>query len=128
MKKYDRQPFFQLQYRPFLGTWAWILNRLSGLLLIFYLTMHIWVINTLTKGPEAFDRLMVFLNGPLFKLLEIGLWGVILYHSFNGIRIMIIDFSRGSEKQKKLFWIFTVIAFFLWIVGTYMILSHMGVK
>ena len=79
---YKRTKFFDLNYYKFLGSWAWILHRLSGLALIFYLSLHIWVINTLTLGPEKFDQLMKFLNSPLFKLLEVGLWGIILFHAF----------------------------------------------
>ena len=93
---YKRTKVFDLNYYKFIGSWAWILHRLSGLALIFYLTLHIWVINTLTMGPEKFNSVTQFLSSPLFKLLEVGLWGVILYHAFNGIRVVIVDFFKGS--------------------------------
>ena len=70
---------------------------------IFYLSLHIWVINSLTYGEKTFNEVMTFLNSPLFKLLEVGLWGVILFHAFNGVRIVIVDFFKGSLAHKKLF-------------------------
>lgn len=121
---YKRTRFFDLSYYNFIGTWAWLLHRLSGLALIFYLTLHIWVVNTLTQGPDKFNALMEFLNSPLFKYLEVGLWGVILFHAFNGIRIVIVDFFKGSLFQKKMFFILIFIAFLLWITGSYILLSH----
>jgi len=122
---FKRTTLFDLNYYKFIGSWAWILHRLSGLALIFYLTLHIWIINTLTKGPETFNKVMDFLGSPLFKFLEIGLWGVIMFHAFNGARIVIVDFFKGSLVHKKLFTIAMVIAFVLWALGSYLLLSHM---
>ena len=119
-----KTPFFDMSYARFLGTWGWIFHRLSGLALIFYLTLHIWVINTLTKGPEAFDTIMATLGSPFFKILELGLWAIILFHAFNGIRIVAIDFFKGSLIHKKLFWVLTILAFILWVAGSLVIMSH----
>jgi succinate dehydrogenase / fumarate reductase cytochrome b subunit len=69
---------------------------------------------------------MTFLNSPLFKYLEIGLWGVILFHAFNGIRILIIDFFKGSLVHKTLFYLLIPIAALLWAIGGYIIISHIG--
>lgn len=121
---YKRTKIFDFNYRKFTGSWAWILHRLSGLALIFYLVLHIWVINTLTRGAEQFDKIMNFLGSPLFKFLEVGLWGVILYHAFNGARIVIVDFSKGSLLHKKLYYILIAAAFILWAAGSFLILTH----
>ncbi len=122
---YKRTKIFDFNYRKFTGSWAWILHRLSGLALIFYLALHIWVINTLTRGAEHFDKIMNFLGSPLFKFLEVGLWGVILYHAFNGVRIVIVDFSKGSLIHKKLYYILIAAAFILWAAGSFLILTHL---
>ncbi|NIM18382.1 MAG: succinate dehydrogenase, cytochrome b556 subunit [Candidatus Aminicenantes bacterium] len=121
---YKRTKFFDLDYYKFVGSWAWILHRLSGLGLIFYLTLHIWVINTLTLGEETFNEVTAFLNSPLFKLLEVGLWGIILFHAFNGVRIVIVDFFKGSLFHKKLFFVMIAVAFVLWAIGSYLLIAH----
>lgn len=123
---YKRTGIYDLSYYNFVGSWAWILHRLSGLALVFYITLHIWVINTLTQGPEKFETIMNFLNSPLFKYLEVGLWGIILFHAFNGVRIIIVDFFKGSFAQKKVFFILILIAFFMWAIGSYIIVSHIN--
>ncbi|MCP4150056.1 MAG: succinate dehydrogenase, cytochrome b556 subunit [bacterium] len=122
---YKRTKFFDPGYYKFLGSWAWILHRLSGLALIFYLCMHIWVINTLTCGPDTFNEVMTFLTSPLFKFLEIGLWGVILFHAFNGIRVVVVDFFKGSLFHKKLFYILITIGVLLWVAGGFVIVTHL---
>jgi len=91
------------RYRIHTGTFAWILHRLAGLGLIFYLLLHIWVIGHLSGGKESFDGIMHLFGSPLFKFLEIGLVGVIFYHMFNGLRVTIIDMGVLVEKQKMLF-------------------------
>jgi len=121
---YKDKKIFDLSYYKFTGSWAWILHRLSGLALIFYLSAHVWVISTISKGPEGFEEVMAVLASPLFKFLEVGLWGVILFHAFNGIRIVLVDFFNGSLYHKKLFFILIFIAFALWVTGGYLIISH----
>ena len=123
---YKRTKIYDLSYHNFIGSWAWILHRLSGLALVFYITLHIWVINTLTQGPEKFDTIMNFLNSPLFKYLEVGLWGIILFHAFNGVRIIIVDFFKGSFAQKKIFFLLIAIAFIMWATGSYIIITHIN--
>lgn len=118
-----RKPY-DLSYTHFVGSWAWLLHRLSGLALIFYLCLHVWVIHTLTLGPESFNKLMAFLTSPLFRILEAGLWGVILYHAFNGVRVIIVDFFGGSLAHKKLFLILIAVAFLLWAAGSAVIIGH----
>lgn len=100
------------------------MHRLSGLALIFYLSLHVWVINSLTMGPDKFNSVMKFLASPLFKFLEVGLWAVILFHAFNGVRIVLVDFSKGSLFHKKLFTVLITIAFILWVLGSVMLISH----
>ena len=121
-----RKRIFEWDYKWFLGSFAWILHRITGLLLVFYLVLHIYVIHNLAKGPETFNSVMRFLASPLFKILEVGLWGVILYHSLNGIRVIFMDFWKGSLYHKTLFWILAVVFFILFLPGAYVILTHLG--
>ena len=123
---YRQTKIYDVGYHNFLGSWAWLLHRLSGLALIFYLTLHIWVISHLANGAASFNATMAFLNSPLFKILEVGLWGVILFHAFNGVRVLIVDFFHGALAHKKWFVLLISIAFLLWAAGSAMILAHIG--
>jgi succinate dehydrogenase / fumarate reductase cytochrome b subunit len=114
------------RYRIHLGTFAWILHRLAGLGLIFYLLIHIWVISHLTGGKESFDGIMHFLGTPLFKFLEIGLVGVIFYHMFNGLRITLIDMGVLVERQKSLFAVTVIVWLVCWGATAAVMISRLA--
>jgi succinate dehydrogenase cytochrome b556 subunit len=66
--------------------------------------MHIWVTHHVVQGPESFNRIMGRLSSPPFKVVELALLAAVIYHTFNGIRILVIDFGQGSKYHKPLFW------------------------
>jgi succinate dehydrogenase / fumarate reductase cytochrome b subunit len=80
------------------------MQRGTGLLLLFYLLLHVRTIHMLSEGPEAFDRAIAQFRSPLFKMLEIGLLATVILHALNGVRITLIDLSVGHDKQRQLFW------------------------
>ncbi len=92
------------------GTFAWFLHRVTGLLLTFYIFMHLVVLGSeFWKGPGSFNDLMGRFEQPLFKFLEFGLIGVISFHLINGLRIILSDFLLLTRAHKKIFWIGAVI-------------------
>jgi succinate dehydrogenase / fumarate reductase, cytochrome b subunit len=110
-------------YKIKTGMLAWILFRLTGLALVFYLALHITVISNL-HDPTKFNDAMAFLGSWQFRFLEIGLFILVLIHALNGIRIFIVDFFNGSLYQAKLFWVLAGIGFVLFIAGAYPMVSH----
>lgn len=110
-------------YRWRTGGVAWLLHRLSGLALAAYLPMHIWVNHHLSVGPGEYDRVMRFLATPWFRVLETGLWAVILYHTLNGVRVVVIDLGPGVRHQKALFWVVMGLAFVFWVWGSLALLG-----
>lgn len=114
------------RYRIHLGTAAWILHRLSGLALILYMLVHIWVIHHLIGGEESFNSIMEFFNNPLAKALEIGLVGVILYHLWNGLRVTLVDIGFAVERQKQVFGAAVVLWLVSWGVVAYAMLTRVG--
>ena len=98
------------------GMLAHVIQRVTGLLLLFYLLLHVRTISELSKGQEAFDAALANFRSPLFKLLEIGLLATVILHALNGVRITLLDMGYAQTRQNRLFWIYTValgIAIFL---------------
>jgi succinate dehydrogenase / fumarate reductase, cytochrome b subunit len=87
-----------------LGSTAFYLQRVTGVLLLGYLLLHVHTVHMISGGPAAFDRAMETFKNPLFRVLEIGLLGVVILHALNGIRIVAIDFGVATRRQRKLFW------------------------
>lgn len=90
------------------GMLAWWIQRITGLLLLFYLFLHVRSVHKLSQGPAAFDEAMIFFQRPAFKFLEIALLGTVILHALNGVRITLIDLGLGSERQRQLFWFFAL--------------------
>lgn len=110
-------------YKIKTGMFAWLLFRLTGLALVFYLALHITVISNL-HDPAKFDEAMAVLGSWQFRFLEIGLFILVLYHALNGIRIFIVDFFDGSVYQAKLFWALMGVGVILFAAGAYPLVSH----
>ena len=84
------------------GSWAFILNRLTGLGLTFYLGMHLVVLNKLAQGPQAYDDFVAFSHSLFIKLGEVVLIAAVLFHGLNGLRLTLHAFGIGVRHQKKL--------------------------
>jgi succinate dehydrogenase / fumarate reductase cytochrome b subunit len=84
------------------GSWAFILNRLTGLGLTFYLGMHLVVLDKLAQGPRAYDDFVALSQSLLIKLGEVVLIAAVLFHGLNGVRLTLHAFGIGIRHQKKL--------------------------
>src|SRR5690242_13174477 len=70
-----------------LGSRAFLLNRLTGLGLTFYLGLHLVVLNKLAQGQEAYDAFIGFSQSSLIKIAEVLLIAAVVYHGLNGLRL-----------------------------------------
>jgi len=100
-------------YRGREGMWSWVLHRITGVAIFFFLLVHILDTALVRVSPEAYNAVIGAYKTPIMGLGEIALVGAIGFHALNGLRIVLVDFwSKGAKHQRKLFWI--VIA--LWAV------------
>lgn len=113
-----------MHYRWQTGMTAWVLHRITGLGLVFYITLHIWVVSSLQLGPKAFETTMAFVGAPFFRFLEVGLLFAVIYHALNGIRLIAIDFFGATEKHVAWFYVLMGIGAILWIWGGVSMIGH----
>jgi succinate dehydrogenase / fumarate reductase, cytochrome b subunit len=93
------------------GMWAWLLFRISGLILVVYLVAHIWVISQgRAASPEYLDRLFETFESPLLVFLDFMLVAAVLYHGLNGVRVVLMDMGIGIERHKAVFWVCMAVA------------------
>ncbi len=103
-------PLWPVNYRT--GMWAYALHRITGVVLVFYLLMHITVISSaMVGGKSAFDALLGILQTPLFVVADLGLVAVVLFHGLNGVRLILFDLGVGVRSQKMLFWVVFLASF-----------------
>jgi succinate dehydrogenase / fumarate reductase, cytochrome b subunit len=118
-------------YHRFSGSWAFILHRLAGLALIGYLFMHIFSLRGLqlrveqqTGAVHPWTEYVAPYATGAWLFLEWGLFIVVLFHSFNGIRIAVVDLAGGSRYHKAMLWTLSAIAIVLFLGMGYLILRH----
>jgi succinate dehydrogenase / fumarate reductase cytochrome b subunit len=85
------------------GSWAFILNRLTALALTFYLIVHLLVLDKLTQGAQSYDEFVAFAQVPIIKAAEVLLIAAVVLHGLNGLRLTLLAFGMGLRHQKFLF-------------------------
>ncbi|RZS90276.1 succinate dehydrogenase subunit C [Motilibacter rhizosphaerae] len=100
-------------YRGREGMWSWVAHRVTGVLVFFFLFAHVLDTALVRVSPDAYDKVIDTYKNPVVNLMEVGLVGAVLFHAFNGIRVVLIDFwSKGPRFQRQMLW--TVVS--VWIV------------
>lgn len=113
-----------LKYRKDPGSWAWILHRITGIALIGYLFLHIYSLSPLTNGEQAFNKAMEAYTTPFFMVLEWLLFAFVIFHSLNGIRIVIVDWADGAKYHRQLYRLSWVLGIILFLAMGALMFSH----
>ena len=105
-------------YRGREGMWSWVLHRITGIGIYFFLLVHILDTALVRVSPEAYNAVIGAYQTPLMGVAEIALVGAIVFHAFNGLRIILVDFwNIGTKHHVALFyvviglWVVTMLAF-----------------
>ena len=111
-------------YRGGDGMWTWVLHRITGVSVFFFLFVHVLDTALVRVSPEAYDLVIATYKTPIVALLEVGLVGAVLYHALNGIRVILVDFwSEGPRHQVKM--TYAVIIIFTGLMIPFVI-RHLG--
>ena len=114
-----------------LDRYAYTLHRLSGLGLLAYFLMHIFVTGERLGGPEQWETRMKFFDNPLFRFGEFLIFLAFAFHAVNGIRLIMVElgymlgkpglsaypYNYSTLRQKPLFMVVMVIAAVLMVIG-----------
>ncbi len=112
-------------YRGKFGMWSWVLHRITGVAIFFFLLVHVLDTSLIRLSPEAYNAVIGTYKTPLIGLAELGLVAAILFHALNGIRVILIDFWRkGAKYQNQMFWAVIGIALIIFAAFAPRHLSH----
>jgi len=81
------------------GSWSferylYTLHRLTGLGILAYFLMHIFVTTARVFGPDSWNTLLGehgFLKMTVFKIGELMVFAAFGFHAFNGIRLALVE-------------------------------------
>lgn len=109
-------------YRGKSGQWAFVAHRVSGFLVFLFLLLHIVDVSTV-RWPSVYDEIHSLYGNVLLRLFEVGLLFALLFHTFNGLRIVAVDFFPGAvAKERRLLGVAVFLTLAAGIPGGYVIL------
>src|SRR5438309_7236400 len=86
-------------YRNVIG---WYLQRITGALLVVLLAAHFWVEHfmsaELRRGDLTYEAILGRIANPVWQFIDIAFLLVALYHGLNGLRNIVLDYSRFSAR------------------------------
>ena len=90
-------------YRGDPGMWSWVLHRITGATIFFFLFVHVLDTALVQVSPQAYNEVIETYKTPIVGLMEVGLVAAVLFHALNGIRVILVDFwSEGPRHQKNM--------------------------
>jgi fumarate reductase subunit D len=92
----------QLRARNHPGYWAFVVHRVSGVLLALYLPAHFWVLGLALHEPARLDAFLRWTDQPLVRFGEWGLVLLLAAHFTGGLRLLALEFLPWREWQKSL--------------------------
>ncbi|MCQ1987689.1 succinate dehydrogenase, cytochrome b556 subunit [Arthrobacter sp. zg-Y844] len=92
-------------YRGREGQWSWVVHRITGVAIFFFLLVHVLDTSLVRVSPEAYNVVIESYKNPIMGLGELGLVAAIVFHAFNGLRVVLIDFwKKGPKYQRQMLW------------------------
>jgi succinate dehydrogenase / fumarate reductase cytochrome b subunit len=73
--------------------------------LVLYLILHLIVISQLYGGPERWDTFLKLTQSSFFPVFDDLLFGGVIFHGLNGLRLTLLSLGYVLRWQKKLFWL-----------------------
>jgi len=90
--------------------WAFVVHRVSGVLLVFFLPVHFFALGQALQGEARFDSYLLWTQYPLVKFAEFGIVFLLAAHMSGGLRLLMLEFLPWHDRHKSLLAIATGIA------------------
>lgn len=123
--------------------WAFVLHRLTGIYIVLYFLAHMYF-TSLTPYPESWlGFLSIVENNPAITIGEWILFGSLVFHGLNGIRLLVAEaLARGIGRpkrpvypyvmgslagwQRKALYIILAVSIILWVAGGIVMFHEAG--
>ena len=100
------------------GAIAWLLQRISAVILFIILIYHFVVYHFLSSGKAPqWSEIIAKMKSPWFLLLQFIFLTTALYHGLNGVWMVVEDYIHSKYWRLFIFSIIVLAAFSLLFVG-----------
>lgn len=93
------------------GMWSWLFQRITAVLLIVCLAIHLIFTHILNIGELGYDNIADRLAHGGLTAVDIILLAAGIYHALNGLRMVLMDYWFTSRTRAL------VLTIVLWVVG-----------
>ena len=99
------------------GMWPWFLQRITALFLVLGLFVHFLVLHYLIERPVTFDKVVDRLSSPGWIIFDSLLLIACIYHAFNGLYAILLDFNPGIKTRRTVYYVLTIAGIILTVFG-----------
>lgn len=92
------------------GGRALALHRVTGLVIVLYLYLHLGVLSMLLIGRSAWGSFLSLVTSKGFLALEVVLIATVLFHGLNGIRVALVGSGIAVSRERAMLWGATALA------------------
>lgn len=92
------------------GMWPWLLQRVTAVVLLFGLAVHLVVLHLFGLGELTYDSIATRVAGGFFTVVDVSLLASALFHGLNGLRMVLLDYGFTGDRRRFLDGV-------LWLVG-----------
>lgn len=87
------------------GVWSWVLHRITGAAIFFFVFVHVLDTALVRINPQVFDEVAGIYKAPIVQILELALVAAVIYHALNGVRVVLVDYwPKGAHYQRLMVW------------------------
>ena len=83
------------------GMLTWLLHRISGIAVVYFLTLHIFEALQLFGGVAAYNEATVAYKQLWFRPFEVLLVLAVTYHALNGLRVWMFDAYPQTTRHHR---------------------------
>ena len=119
-RKHKPQAFTAERRPSSFEVWSWFFMRISGVILLFLVLIHLYIMHILGSGVErvGFGFVAARWNTVGWKTFDWLMLFLALLHGANGLRVIIDDYVKGPGARTAIKATLWTVTFVLLIMGT----------
>ena len=97
---------------------SWLLQRVSGLFLVYALGVHLWTVHVVDSGRLNWEVITARLqDGSSWTIYYLLFIPAVVFHAFNGIWGIVLDYDPPASLRRPLQVMFLISGFALLLYG-----------
>jgi len=84
------------------GMWLWLLQRVSAVVLLVALIIHLVATHLFNLGELSYDNIAQRLASGFFITMDILLLAAAIFHALNGTRMVLLDYWFGELRGRRI--------------------------